>query len=344
MARAAAERRISIQYCLPSATDMLVSLGLPSVVQARASTDYVDPVGNAAELGGSSLLMGAVGIAPSKDTLWTRSPQPATWSDTKQHGEYTSQPHVALDAVLATLSLGPVGISDALGETDVELISQAYRCARDGTLLRPSRPLSLVDSAFANRSAGVPSADVRGTHATVGGGHTSYYVVAWRTGVPVTLRPTDLYPAPQPRGRLAVREHVLRGGSAAQHHGCEDGQPAVPTCVHMLAAGAPLTLRPTGAALSNFSLTAIHPAVGGGVRGAFFLGELSKFVHVSPLRFESVAEEADPAADGVGPCALAVVVRGAPGEEVRLVCIDAGGITRVATAKIPAAGRAKVRL
>ena len=37
-------------------------------------------------------------------------------------------------------------------------------------------------------------------------------------------------------------------------------------------------------------------------------------------------------------------LRGAPGEEVRLVCIDAGGITRVATAKIPGAGRAKVRL
>ena len=68
MARAATERNVTIQYCLPSATDMLVSLPYPSVVQARASGDYVSSVANVAQLGGSSLLMGAVGIAPSKVT------------------------------------------------------------------------------------------------------------------------------------------------------------------------------------------------------------------------------------------------------------------------------------
>ena len=40
---AAFERNVSIQYCLPSATDMLVSLSLPAVVQARASGDYARP-------------------------------------------------------------------------------------------------------------------------------------------------------------------------------------------------------------------------------------------------------------------------------------------------------------
>ena len=40
MANAALERNVSIQYCLPSATDMLASLVFPSVIQARASGDY----------------------------------------------------------------------------------------------------------------------------------------------------------------------------------------------------------------------------------------------------------------------------------------------------------------
>jgi len=35
MADAAKERNITIQYCLPSATDMLVSLLHPAVVQVR---------------------------------------------------------------------------------------------------------------------------------------------------------------------------------------------------------------------------------------------------------------------------------------------------------------------
>ena len=47
MADAALERDISLQYCLPSATDMLQSLTLPAVVQARASADYVSEIDNA---------------------------------------------------------------------------------------------------------------------------------------------------------------------------------------------------------------------------------------------------------------------------------------------------------
>ena len=44
MADAALARNVTIQYCLASATDILVSLALPAVVQARASPDYVNKV------------------------------------------------------------------------------------------------------------------------------------------------------------------------------------------------------------------------------------------------------------------------------------------------------------
>ena len=60
MADSALERNISIQYCLPSATDMLAALTLPAVVQARASGDYARPEGtttpwgNVVTLGGAS--------------------------------------------------------------------------------------------------------------------------------------------------------------------------------------------------------------------------------------------------------------------------------------------------
>merc|ERR1719353_154979 len=115
----------------------------------------MNPWGNVVTLGGASLLLGACAMAPSKDTLWTSSPQPPTSSD-RTHSGYRTQPHVALDAILATLSLGPVGISDALNHTDVGLISQAFRSASDATLLRPSRPLSTLDSVWTNISAHVP--------------------------------------------------------------------------------------------------------------------------------------------------------------------------------------------
>lgn len=239
-----------------------------------------------------------------------------------------------LDAVLATLSLGPVGISDGLAQTDVGLISQAFRCAADSTLLRPSRPLSTVDSAFANRSVGTLSLDVRATHATVGEA-TTHHVVVWRTTVPVTLQPTDLYPAPSlRRTRLAVRRHVLTPGDA-QFHGCEEGQPAAPTCVQVLPRGTLPVLPPTGGADANFSLTAIFESLS---NGAFFLGELSKFVHTAPQRFEAVRVAAG------AECGLAVVVKGAVGEVVRVAAVDPSGRVRLKSVVIPGVGRIEVHI
>jgi hypothetical protein len=337
MADAAAERNITIQYCLASATDMLMSLTLPAVVQARASGDYVSVESNAAQIGGSSLLMGATRVAPSKDTLWTASPQPPTYSDT-QHRNYTTQPHVQLDAVLATLSLGPVGISDGLGQTDVSLIGQTYRSATDGTLLRPSRPLSTVDAAFANRSAGVAAADVRSTHAAVGATFVSHYVVAWRTTFAVTLQPSDLYPPPRNRhAALAVRRHIFAPAGDAQLAGCVHGARAVPSCVDVLPTGALPTLPPTGGALSNFSLSAVYEPL---ANGAYFLGTLDKLVHVSPQRFTSVATSSAAA----GPCGLVVTVVGAHGEALRLVAVDATGVVRITAVSVPASGSVSVEI
>jgi hypothetical protein len=408
MAAAALERGIAIQYCLPSATDILQSLTLPAVVQARASDDYVSVVNNTYQIGGSALLMGALAIAPSKDTLWTSSPQPPTSSDVI-HSGYTTQPHVQLDAVLATLSMGPVGISDALNYTDVGLISQAFRSPSDGTLLRPSRPVSWVDSVFFNASAlssgsfnasalspgsgigregssgpGDGMLDVRSTHATVPGARdrraangsvTTHYVLAWRTATDVTLGPTDLYPPPAAGVDLAVRQHVIAPAGAAQLAGCLDGAPAVPDCVVVVPAGDFVSIPATGTELSNFSLTAVYERL---PNGAFFLGELTKFVHVSPQRFEyvyaapSVTDSANAADRGAaagetgsqnadrkkasahdprtaplaaaGPAGVVVGVVGSPGQAITLVAVDPQGIVRLAVAQVPAAGFVEVSM
>lgn len=355
MASAALERNIVLQYCLPSATDMLESLAFPAVIQARASGDYVNTVDNAFQIGGSALLMGAVAMAPSKDTLWTASPQPATYSDTHQRGDYTTQPHVGLDCVLATLSLGPVGISDGLNQTDVFLISQAFRSPSDSTLLRPDRPVSWVDSYFINTSLHINAADVRSTHSQVPtvrppsditrSGHnsaargaprvtmpppsatntlTTHYVVAWRTTVDVTLGPFDLYPAPAPGARLAVRKHIAGPTSAAQQAGCVDGAAAQPSCVSIFCSGCGPVIPSVGGDLSNYSLTVVYEPLS---NGAYFLGELSKFVHVAPQRFEYVVVDATAG----GRAGLVVGVRGSAGQHVTLTAVTAGGIVSVAS-------------
>ena len=346
MADAAMERNLSVQYCLPSPTDMLVSLRFPAVTQGRASGDYGFATSadgrdeNVATLGGSSLLFGATGIAPSKDTLWTNGTQPGSvkWTGVP----YSSQPHVVLDAVLATLSLGPVGISDAFNWTDRGLIGQAFRSAGDGTLLRPSRPLSSVDSELSNISRGKPTHAVRGTHSAIpivraGGGSqaelVTYYVVSFGTQPAITIPRADLFPAVDPRAaaRLGTRAHVFDPG--AQTEGCTAGGTAAHGCMRTLPVDAPLVLPATSG--TEVNLISVHTPL---PNGAYLLGELSKFVHVAPQRFASLA------LDGHGPCGFVANVLGSPGEVVEVVAVDPGGKTRVATARVPAAGVVAVEL
>jgi hypothetical protein len=266
-------------------------------------------------------------------------------SDIEHNGlSYTTQPHVALDAVLATLSLGPVGISDGLGQADAGLISQAFRSANDSTLLRPSRPLSWVDSSLVNRTFGGAFADVRSTHAAVratsasAGAPTrnSHYVLAWRTPADVALGATDLYPAPaDPSAPLAARLHVLTPGAAAAQGGCVEGAPAVPGCVTLVNYGDALVAPASGTALNNFTLLAVYEPL---ESGAWFLGELAKFVHVSPQRFDYVA------VGGAGASGVAVGVRGSQGESVLLTSVDAKGVVHVQSVDIPEGGYVEAEL
>lgn len=261
-------------------------------------------------------------------------------SDTEHDGlSYTTQPHVQLDAVLATLSLGPVGISDGLGQVGVGLIQQAFRSANDSTLLRPSRPLSWVDGFLLNQTYGRPAQDVRSTHAAVsdgaGGAHNSHVLVAWATGADASVQVSELYPAPDPSAILAVREHVLSPVGPAQSAGCTAGAPAVPSCIQLIQVGDPIVVPATGTNISALSVfSVLEPLSNGG----YFLGELSKFVHVSPQRFDSVA------VGGSAPAGLSSTLRGTPGETVTVFAVGADGIVRSADAVIGSDGTVSVDL
>jgi hypothetical protein len=151
------------------------------------------------------------------------------------------------------------------------------------------------------------------------------------TTVDVTLQATDLYPAPKAGTKLAVREHYTHG---KQSDGCEDGKPAM-HCVEILAAGQMPSLPPAGGNITDFVYISVYEPAS---NGAYFLGELNKFVHVSPQRFNSVLVK------GAGPCGLTVSVKGTSGDSIALPCIDAKGIIHVKSASIPAAGSVDVAI
>ena len=117
-----------------------------------------------------------------------------------------------LHALVATLSTGPVGFSDALGFTNASLVKST--CASDGALLKPSLPLAAIDRTFSirsNNSHGVaPPVPALGhvwaTHTTAAD-LTWWFVLAITVPEPWRLLRTDLYPVLPLSEQVVVYDH-----------------------------------------------------------------------------------------------------------------------------------------
>ena len=319
MAGAALARNLTVQWCYATPTDVLASLEMPAVTNFRVSFDFC--YGRSWDIGTSSLLVWALGAFPSKDTLWTsdngRLAVPGcNW--TPDH----EAPATALHAVLAVMSMGPVGISDGFGQTDGTLLKRII--SADGTLLKPSKSLTAVDSAIAG-TAGAPSGNVYATYTSSPSMLTSYTFVSFKLKSAFSVREPDFFPSLAGR----VSTWAIRAFSAAA--ACKNGTAAA-ACGITVATAAQVR---SGAAVklpaSDFSnvtggtdfaptVASVYPFC---ASGKAFLGDLSKYVSASFNRFPSVSCTAT---------GVHVELVGVPGEKVAVTALrqSSGGAFVVA--------------
>lgn len=210
MGTAAAAHNLSVQFCMAHPAAFLHALQLPAVTNGRASGDYQDPAGNLLSYGTAAPFFSAVGIAPSKDNWWSTPNQPRPRNlgpagPPPCDGGSRNVTNTFLHALVATLSTGPVGFSDALGYTNATLVLST--CATDGLLLKPSRPLAAIDRTFSRSpsAAGVDSSSgptvpagshVWATHTTIGN-FTWYYALSLLENgalTPFDLLRSDVWP------------------------------------------------------------------------------------------------------------------------------------------------------
>jgi hypothetical protein len=149
MAAAADARGVAMQWCMATPSDVLNALSYPSVTNFRVTTDFY--YGRAWDVGKGSLLTWALGVKPSKDTFWTTDqrdiavalggcPSPGGCPD--DHTDAGAELHT----LLATMTTGPVGFSDAAGRTNGTRLGAV--ALPDGTLVQPSRPATPIDASF----------------------------------------------------------------------------------------------------------------------------------------------------------------------------------------------------
>lgn len=165
---AAAHTGMTLQWCMASPADFLQTLTLRNVTSIRTSGDYKYFVGNGALWAWflyNNVLARALGLWPFKDVFLTRR---------DGDGPRDGDPHAEAEALLATLSAGPVGIGDRVGRTELDLLWRC--CRRDGVIVKPDAPLAALDRCFRGHVVLEPVPLIAATHSQHTAGRWIYAV------------------------------------------------------------------------------------------------------------------------------------------------------------------------
>ena len=269
------ETQVPIQYCMATPSDIMMSVSMDWVTNARASDDYAGGSDNLLTEPHAALLMWALGIRPSKDNFWTSNVTDNPYSVLHRMNPGSN---VELNAITAALSTGPVGISDKIGATNATLIM--HTCDAGGRLLQPNKPLTPSDRMYTmiGQAGNCPTCrgllpqtgsqgELWSTYAAVGD------VTVWSTvsvniggvgnydhNIPLPLSTVDLYPAPV-GGWGAAGPLIHRHW----HSTCKDGADAVASgCISRATPDLRSTTRSAGVGDFPFDLITSQ-AAGSGV-------------------------------------------------------------------------------
>jgi hypothetical protein len=195
--RAAAAHGLSLLWCMPTPADFFQTVTLRRVHTIRTSGDYRYIIGSQALwawfLYGNALAR-ALGLWPFKDVFLSR----------RDGSGLDGDPLAEVEALLAALSAGPVGIGDKLGRTDPAIVRRT--CRADGVLVKPDVSLTALERCYLGHVYRDPIPLVGECWSDHPLGRTSYLVAlhAYRGDESLETRVglTELGDA-APRGRVA---------------------------------------------------------------------------------------------------------------------------------------------
>ena len=262
---------------------------------------------------------------------------------------------------------GPVGIGDGPGLTNASLIKRS--CMSNGTLLQPSKPFTAVDAAFASFSSfGLDSKtktnqafnsfrSVWGSYMHVSGQLTAYGILSVNITRSrfVVVPQDDFWPAPSSpseyaaatptfihwlwQGRACTNGTSVVGGGCVSQVGIADTIDV--SCVGAGSSGAGAGIevhvsehKCTGTNQQQdlpFALHLFTPYV----HGFALLGEMDKFVPLSPARFGEVK---------FTTTGMSFAVRGAPQEDVLVSVVRPPGQIEVLPVHVPWSGQQVVHV
>jgi len=174
----AGECGVELIWCMATPADIVLAATLDHVVAVRTSDDYrfaADPALLWTWYLTVNRVAGALGLRTFKDCFFSGRPSEDLGPG---HDGIDGDEHAEVEALLACMSAGPVGIGDRIGRTDRDVVMRT--CDADGRIRHVDRPLALVDECL----FGAPARGDRLAWATTTatrGGRAWTYVVALNT-------------------------------------------------------------------------------------------------------------------------------------------------------------------
>lgn len=298
MGIAAENHGIVIQYCMLWPRMALMSLEIPSVTTARASTDYHAGKNEQWILGMSSLFLDSLELRPTKDNFFS--------TDHQGDGSQGTERYSRLHGLISTLTNGPIFPSDAINCSDPALILRA--CMSDGTLLRPERAATNIDSnildkALARGTGLKEPGEIETTTSTVNE-MTYIQLLAVRTQ-PYTMTSQEL---------LSTLQYYRRdANSNSKYIAFEANATANP---QIFDDDHPIQLPVTNK--WSFHYWTIVPVLS---NGWSLMGEANtKWISVSTQRFENIH---------VTPSNVSVLISGVPGEVVSVMFLPPSSMSPI---------------
>eukprot|EP00656_Telonema_subtile_P016604 TRINITY_DN18788_c0_g1_i1.p1 TRINITY_DN18788_c0_g1~~TRINITY_DN18788_c0_g1_i1.p1 ORF type:complete len:827 (-),score=144.59 TRINITY_DN18788_c0_g1_i1:62-2542(-) len=306
MSAAAEAENVTIQYCMSLPRHILQSASFPSVTHARASHDYGQSRGDGTEqwspIGLTSLLYWSVGLLPFKDDFWSTSVEPGNhW------GSIEADPE--LQAVVSALIGGPVGPADAIGLVNRTRVMRT--CRADGTLLKPAAPAMQLDSTFRAMLAGDERNPIGGVQSAWGTtiqmkgstafpGHLLLFANISAAGFVVSAKELEHIDGSNDSRYIAREFYTGELRVLDSQHSLQVAHSAIPAAC----ANAGLDLEQYCIPFELWTAVRVPDTA-----GWVLMGEMDKYVAISPQRFESVS-------------ARSIELFGTPGEVVRVGLVD----------------------
>ncbi|NLH49639.1 MAG: hypothetical protein GX444_13710 [Myxococcales bacterium] len=131
LAGAMADRGLTMQICMSGTAHVMAAVDHPNITTVRSSIDYFPGISKESywpQFHINNMVVWAIGIWPYKDTF------------------QTAEKHGWAEALISSLSGGPVGPSDFLGKTNTDILART--CRTDGLLLKPDKPATPIDAMF----------------------------------------------------------------------------------------------------------------------------------------------------------------------------------------------------